>query len=407
MRMLNGSLPGSEVDRYTGFPYRYWRCSRRGSSSGTRRRKRAIAQSKESPLRRRPECSETPGGLITTRRGLVTARLGAKLSGGSETGCARLSTQSGGRPVESSRRDVQTARKGGSMTIVRYKPDPKNPARLTPDEEAFQDALTEEDIERLAREDPDNPPSTEEELARGVAARDVRLAREKTGLSQSQFAKRYRINLARLRDVEQGRTMPDSAFLAYIRVIHREPEAVDRALNAAYPLGKSWIFDKTSPSRSCLPSARPRARPAGSPAAISGATGRRPRGSGRCMAARRCPRPTSRSTPSSRCASSRLFQTPPGCRRRRRTTRRAFARRGCESSPRSPAHAPFCPSTPTGRSRSLSWSSASRCWGSSMPRPTAFSTRPAAVAAPSATALRSRPGREPSSPARASPDRSR
>ena len=119
------------------------------------------------------------------------------------------------------------------MTIVRYKPDPKNPARLTPDEEAFQDALTEEDIERLAREDPDNPPSTEEELARGVAARDVRLAREKTGLSQSQFAKRYRINLARLRDLEQGRTMPDSAFLAYIRVIHREPEAVDRALNAA------------------------------------------------------------------------------------------------------------------------------------------------------------------------------
>jgi len=23
MRMLNGSLPGSEVDRYTGFPYRH------------------------------------------------------------------------------------------------------------------------------------------------------------------------------------------------------------------------------------------------------------------------------------------------------------------------------------------------------------------------------------------------
>jgi len=119
------------------------------------------------------------------------------------------------------------------MTIVRYKPEPKNPVLLTAEEEAFQEALTDEDIERLAREDPDNPPSTEEELDRGVAARDVRLAREKTGLSQSRFAKRYRINLARLRDVEQGRTMPDSAFLAYIRVIYREPEAVDRALNAA------------------------------------------------------------------------------------------------------------------------------------------------------------------------------
>ena len=82
-----------------------------------------------------------------------------------------------------------------------------SPTRRVP-----EDALTEEEIERLAREDPDNPPSTEEELARGVAARDVRLAREKTGLSQSQFAKRYRINLARLRDVEQGRTMPELGF---------------------------------------------------------------------------------------------------------------------------------------------------------------------------------------------------
>ena len=119
------------------------------------------------------------------------------------------------------------------MTIVRYRPDPKNPAQLTPEEEAFLDSLTPEDRERLAREDPDNPPSTEEELDRGVAARELRLTREKTGLSQSRFAERYRINLARLRDIEQGRTMPDSAFLAYLKVIAREPEAVDRALNAA------------------------------------------------------------------------------------------------------------------------------------------------------------------------------
>jgi putative transcriptional regulator len=119
------------------------------------------------------------------------------------------------------------------MTIVRYKPDPKNPAQLTPEQEAFQDSLTEEDIDRLAREDPENPPWTEEELERGGIARDVRLMREEMGLSQSQFAERYRINLAQLRDVEDGRIMPDSTFLAYLKVIAREPEAVDRALNAA------------------------------------------------------------------------------------------------------------------------------------------------------------------------------
>ena len=62
-----------------------------------------------------------------------------------------------------------------------------------------------------------------------------------------------------------------------------------------------------------------------------------------------------------------------------------LARRGCGSSTRSTAHAPFCPATPTGRSPSPSSSTASRCWGSSMLRRTAFSTRPAAAAAPSAT----------------------
>jgi putative transcriptional regulator len=33
-----------------------------------------------------------------------------------------------------------------------------------------------------------------------------------------------------LRDLEQGRTMPDSALLTYLTVIAREPEAVRRAL---------------------------------------------------------------------------------------------------------------------------------------------------------------------------------
>ena len=119
------------------------------------------------------------------------------------------------------------------MAIVRMKLDPSNPPRLTPEQEARLDAMSDEEITQAAESDPDNPPLTDEELGRGVAARDVRLTRKKAGLSQSQFAKRYRINLARLRDVEQGRTMPDSAFLAYIRVIYREPEAVDRALGAA------------------------------------------------------------------------------------------------------------------------------------------------------------------------------
>jgi putative transcriptional regulator len=119
------------------------------------------------------------------------------------------------------------------MTTVRYNPDPAAPPELSPEQEAFQQALSPDEIEWLAASDPDNPPSSDEELDRGVAAREVRLVREKTGLSQHRFAERYRIDPALLREVEEGRLMPNSALVAYLRVIDREPDAVARALSAA------------------------------------------------------------------------------------------------------------------------------------------------------------------------------
>ncbi len=61
-------------------------------------------------------------------------------------------------------------------------------------------------------------------------ARRVQAVRARTGLSQRRFAEAYRINVGRLRDLEQGRTQPDSAMLAYLAVIEREPQAVERAL---------------------------------------------------------------------------------------------------------------------------------------------------------------------------------
>ena len=108
--------------------------------------------------------------------------------------------------------------------------DPKNPPRLTKAERARLDAMTDEEITAAAESDPDNPPLTEEELARVRLARRIQAVRARTGLSQSRFAELYRINVARLRDLEQGRTQPDSAMLAYLAVIEREPEAVERAL---------------------------------------------------------------------------------------------------------------------------------------------------------------------------------
>jgi hypothetical protein len=57
------------------------------------------------------------------------------------------------------------------MAIVRYRLDPNNPPELTREQVAHLDAMMPEEIERNAIEDAENPPSTDEELERGVAAR--------------------------------------------------------------------------------------------------------------------------------------------------------------------------------------------------------------------------------------------
>ena len=61
---------------------------------------------------------------------------------------------------------------------------------------------------------------------------DVKAIRRRKRMTQVEFALRYRLNVARLRDWEQGRSRPDSAARAYLTVIEKEPEAVERALAA-------------------------------------------------------------------------------------------------------------------------------------------------------------------------------
>lgn len=114
--------------------------------------------------------------------------------------------------------------------MARFTLDPNNPPTLSAAEKARLDAMTDAEITAAALADADNPPLTADELTRMNAARIVRNVRAHTGLSQARFAKAFRISVGRLRDLEQGRTRPDSALLAYLAVIDREPEAVKRAL---------------------------------------------------------------------------------------------------------------------------------------------------------------------------------
>ena len=62
---------------------------------------------------------------------------------------------------------------------------------------------------------------------------DVKAIRAKSGLSQSAFAQRYGFNIRTLQDWERGRVQPPSAVRAYLIVIERFPETVERALSGA------------------------------------------------------------------------------------------------------------------------------------------------------------------------------
>jgi putative transcriptional regulator len=62
---------------------------------------------------------------------------------------------------------------------------------------------------------------------------DVRAIREKAGLTQAEFARRYGISPRSLQEWEQGRRQPEGAVRAYLLVIDRNPQAVESALRQA------------------------------------------------------------------------------------------------------------------------------------------------------------------------------
>ena len=92
--------------------------------------------------------------------------------------------------------------------------------------------MTPEEVEEAARADPDARPMTDDEFARAKRVPRAKTLRRALGLTQEEFAARYRIPLGTLRDWEQGRSEPDQPTRAYLTVIARDPEGVRRALAA-------------------------------------------------------------------------------------------------------------------------------------------------------------------------------
>ncbi len=94
-------------------------------------------------------------------------------------------------------------------------------------------AMTDEEVQRAAQEDPDAKPLTIRQLSRAykVPERiDVKAIRLKHKMSQAAFAARYGLALDALRDWEQGRRPPNRYARILLAVIDKEPRAVERAL---------------------------------------------------------------------------------------------------------------------------------------------------------------------------------
>jgi putative transcriptional regulator len=78
-------------------------------------------------------------------------------------------------------------------------------------------------------------------MARARRVPRIKTLRRALGLTQEEFATRYRIPLGTLRDWEQGRSEPDQPARAYLTVIAHDPDGVRRALQRVPPLADSDV----------------------------------------------------------------------------------------------------------------------------------------------------------------------
>jgi putative transcriptional regulator len=91
--------------------------------------------------------------------------------------------------------------------------------------------MTAEAIKRAAHADRDAQPLTETDLTRMRRTPQTKIIRRALGLTQEDFSARYHIPLGTLRDWEQGRAEPDQPTRAYLTLIARDSDHVNRILN--------------------------------------------------------------------------------------------------------------------------------------------------------------------------------
>ena len=86
------------------------------------------------------------------------------------------------------------------------------------------ETMTDEEITAAALTDPDNPPLSDERLARFCRPALAKRIRHKLRMGRETFSAAYGIPMETLRAWERHEVEPTAVEIAYLRLIEREPE---------------------------------------------------------------------------------------------------------------------------------------------------------------------------------------
>ena len=123
-----------------------------------------------------------------------------------------------------------------SAKLTHYRPDRAAKPQSRTDWKRLE-RMTDAEVDRAARADPDAQPVSKKALARAFRPGAIATLRHRLRLSQTEFANAFNLSLRTLQDWEQGRRAPDHIARLYLRVIERNPDAVRAAILPGHAVG--------------------------------------------------------------------------------------------------------------------------------------------------------------------------
>jgi len=118
--------------------------------------------------------------------------------------------------------------------MTTYKLDRDKPSQMTKKQKERVHSLTENDINKAARSDPDALPLRARDSKKLVPIPNPQRVRRQLRMSQRVFAKTYRLNLRTLQEWEQGRRAPDASTRILLTLIRSFPDEIKSMVEQSF-----------------------------------------------------------------------------------------------------------------------------------------------------------------------------